>query len=233
MPFLQLKPAEELFLKIARDLMRLDALVLCEGARDAELLKLVAGEPGIRLGITDCGGIREVYEIGRYVAALARLSRRLRSLGVLVNADEYKPVERADGIVRSLREHGIETGDLEPISEDLFRAQVEGRPLIICVAGRMDLPVDGHCIEDHVLMALISAGELELDDVKRLSEELRRVALIRQASPKVDAKDILDVMGLDPVMEVRRLLSSRPGDVRRAFSKLVRLVKELRGTTPR
>ena len=227
MPFLQLKPAEQLFLKMARDLMQLDAIVLCEGTRDAELLKLVAGEPGMRLGVTDCGGIREVYEVGRYVAALARLSRRLKSLGVLVNADEYEPAERASGLIRSLREHELETGELERISEGLFKAHVEGRPLIICVAGRMDLPVDGHCIEDHVLTALVLAGELSLNDVRRVSEELRQVALIRQASPRVNAKDVLEVMGLDPVAEIRRLIASRPEEVRSAFRRLVKLVEEL------
>jgi len=37
MPFLQLKPAEQSFIRLARDLTKkLDALVLCEGPSDAE-----------------------------------------------------------------------------------------------------------------------------------------------------------------------------------------------------
>ena len=89
------------------------------------------------------------------------------------------------------------------------------------------MPVDGHCIEDHVLTALVLAGELSLDDVRRVSEELRQVALIRQASPRVNAKDVLEVMGLDPVVEIKRLMASRPEEVRSAFRRLVKLVEEL------
>jgi len=95
MLFVQLKPAERSFIDMARDLLHFDAIVLCEGLSDAELLKMVAGGPEANLAITDCGGVRGIYEIGRYVVALARLSRRLKALGVLVNADELRRLAHA------------------------------------------------------------------------------------------------------------------------------------------
>mgnify|MGYP000371378465 CR=1 FL=1 len=130
MPFLQLKPAEQLFLKMARDLMRLDALVLCEGTRDAELFKLVAGEPGMRLGVTDCGGIREVYEVGRYVADLARLSRRLKSLAraVLSHGGTEAFLSLPPG---KLREILLSLPGIGPETADSILLYALGRPVFV------------------------------------------------------------------------------------------------------
>jgi len=72
MPFIQLKPREQSFISIARDLTkRLSSVVLCEGSSDVDILKAVVEEPEVNIGITDCGGIRETYEVTRYVAVLA------------------------------------------------------------------------------------------------------------------------------------------------------------------
>jgi len=233
LPFLQFKPTEQSFLEMARYLDKhLDAVVLCEGPSDAELLKLVVGEPGMSLGVTDCGGLRPLYEVGRYVAALARVSRKLRSLGVVVNADEYEPADRARALAQSLREHGLKVGELDPVSEGLFRLQVEQRPLVICVAGLKDVPVDRHCIEDHVLRALIAAGDLTLNDIRRRAEELRRMASIRQELRRVSAKDVLETLDVDPVTEVRRLLAEKPNVVHDAFGRLIELIEELQRAQP-
>jgi len=218
---------------MARYLNRhLDAVVLCEGPSDVELLKLVVGEPGVSLGVTDCGGLRQLYEVGRYMAALARVSRKLRSLGVMVNANKHKLADRARALAQSLREHELEVGEFQPVSEGLFRLQLEQRTLVICVAGLEDMPVDRHCIEDHVLKALVSAGALDLDYVKQIAEELRQMASIRQEPPEVGAKDVLEALNLDPVEETRKLSAERPGAVRDAFRRLVRLVEELQRAQP-
>jgi len=65
---------------------------------------------------------------------------------------QLKPAERsfidmARDLVSSLREHGLEVGELEPVCACLFRTEVERRPLIVCVAGLGDMPVDRHCVE--------------------------------------------------------------------------------------
>ena len=228
MPFVQLKPAERSFIDMARDLLHFDAIALCEGPSDAELLKLVASEPEANLAITDCGGMRGVYEISRYVAVLARLSRKLKALGVLVNADEFRPADRARGLLNSLREHGLEVGELEPVCACLFRTEVEQRPLIVCVAGLGDVPVDKHCIEDHVLKAFILSGIITLDAIRQAADELRRLAHARCEEPKVSAKDVLTALGFEPLGKLRELLAERPSLVHEAFWALRRLVDLLR-----
>lgn len=226
MPFVQLK-LHISFRDYIRSLMELDALILCEGPSDAEVLKLVVDEPDFNLGVTDCDGVRGIYEIGRYVTALIHLSRKLRALGVLINADEYELAERAEALASSLREHGLRVGELKLVSEALFRVCIEQKPFIICVAGLKDVPVDKHCIEDHLLEALISAGDISLGEVKEIAEMLRQTALIRCETPRVSAKDVLETLGLELVGEVKRLLRERPGVIRDAFRLMKGLIEEL------
>jgi len=171
MPFIQLKPREQSFISIARDLTkRLSSVVLCEGSSDVDILKAVVEEPEVNIGITDCGGIRETYEVARYVAVLAYQSRRLRSLGILVNADEFSYEDRARSLLDSLVAHGIPIKGLERVDKGIFkssfRLHTRRYSVLICIAGVKELPLSRHCIEDHIVSALlmdkrISRRELE------------------------------------------------------------------------
>ena len=224
MPFLQLKPAEQSFIRLARDLTKkLDALVLCEGPSDAEVLKLVVEQPERNVGVTDCGGVREVFEVGRYVAVLARLSRRLRGLGVVVNADEYGYEERAIALTNSLKAHGLRVSGPVELSEGLYEGLAERRRLLICVMGLHDIPVDKHCVEDHLIKALVLGGRLSFDEILRRAEEHRQ----SRPGEKLGSKELIEGLCPDIMDELRALVEGRAEIAHEVFDRLRRLMNEL------
>jgi len=212
MPFIQLKPAERSFIELARNLTRrLSEIILCEGATDAEILKLVAGKPDKNVGVTDCGGVRQLYEVGRYIAALARCSRRLETIGVIVDADKYTYVERANSLINSLKAHELQVSRLEEVSEGLYETLIEQRRLLICIAGLSDIPVKAHSIEDHLVKALILEGRISIED----------------ARGKPSSKDLLNTLNTSVVDELKALMKRRTRVIDEAFRRLINFVDKL------
>nr|MDO8062819.1 hypothetical protein [Candidatus Freyrarchaeum guaymaensis] len=142
---LQLKPKENSFFKMSRNVTKLDVIFICEGKRDSEVLKGVIYKcfegAGRGLAVTDCEGRDAVTEVARYIVALSSVSRTLRAVAIVIDADEYSPVKRVRTIVDSLRSFGIEVGVTEA-GEGAFRFQSENIrvEVFVKVVSDPDLP---------------------------------------------------------------------------------------------
>jgi hypothetical protein len=187
----QLKPLQDSFYDIVqRKLPRLDVLVLCEGRSDVEVAKevlrgvLEVAEPlgGVSVGFTDCEGIGNVPTMTNVVLSLARVSRRLRGLAVVIDADEYSVDDRVRGVVDSLTSRGRELGVRVSVPQGsgrldqvyLLEVSVDRRclDLAVAISGDFSAPYRRRCLEDHCakLMGLrVGAG---VESSKRLVTDM-------------------------------------------------------------
>lgn len=81
--FIQLKPREESFLALSKDLKRkFEAIVLCEGETDVKILKAVTEKIGVEaklsIGVTDYGGIENLKDLAQTISSLMGLSGDLK-----------------------------------------------------------------------------------------------------------------------------------------------------------
>ena len=117
---IQLKPYQEFFYEVVRGkLTRLDALVLCEGSNDAEAAKrvlrkveegaLLVGAEQLMVGFTDRGGKDNVPLLASGLLILSRLARKLKSVLVVVDAEECTADDRVRSLSDSLalKERGL------------------------------------------------------------------------------------------------------------------------------
>ena len=170
--FLQLKPWGQSFLQLARDFTRrCSGIVLCEGKSDAEAIKVAAEVLGFKfrgtLAITDCGGVSGVREVAEYVAVLAHVSRKLKVISVVIDADECSLAERAYSIISSLKARGVDVEGFSEIHEGVFKGNLPAASLVVCVLGLMELPFRRHCLEDHFVKVLLIDGKLRESDLER------------------------------------------------------------------
>ena len=203
----QLKPYQEAFLKFATDIRRnFDAIILCEGRTDAEIIKAIIKKIGLtisrRIAVTDCEGIEQLKTTAKYIAVLTRNTRKLKKLAVIVDQDIYKPRERAQSLIDALRSENIETSTLEKIDTQLFKATINNKTLIIAVAGDPELPFKTHTIEDHIAKAKIYERKLSTEDVTRYDK----------------AKDVVK----DPVKQIEEI---KPENIEKAFKTIIELIK--------
>jgi len=90
----QLKPRHEAFYGFVFDkLTRLNALILCEGKTEAEVVKEITKKLGVlsqgfSVGVTDCEGIDVVPRMTSAVLALTKLSRKLKVVVVIIDAED-------------------------------------------------------------------------------------------------------------------------------------------------
>ena len=109
---LQLKPHQESFYKVVHDKIRsLDAIVLCEGATDTEaakkiLQKMKETQPKTAvqqvIAFTDAGGKENIPLLADALLALLKLSRKLRTIAVIMDAEESTAEQRAKSFTDSL-----------------------------------------------------------------------------------------------------------------------------------
>ena len=90
---LQLKPKENAFYEMSRSVKgKLDIVFVCEGKRDTEVLKgvvnKVLGTPEKNLAVTDCEGKDPVKEIAKDIIALSSVSKHLRAVPIIIDADD-------------------------------------------------------------------------------------------------------------------------------------------------
>jgi 5S rRNA maturation endonuclease (ribonuclease M5) len=180
MSITQLKPWEEAFMKILMDVKRLDAIIICEGRSDVEvyksvLRKLTSGvERRVSIGFTDAEGLRNIPEIATAIATLSKHSRRLKTLIIAIDADEYKAEDRASGLIDSLRARGIVIEGFEKhgLYDQVYVANISsnGRRLkvLILVNGDFTIPAKKHVLEDHCVKLLGIPVERSIDSSKEL-----------------------------------------------------------------
>jgi len=171
---LQLKPKESSFFQMAKNVTgrRLDIIFVCEGKRDSEVLKGVIGkifESTKNMAVTDCEGKDAVTEVAKDIAALASVSRTLKTLPIVIDADNYSPVERARAIANSLQARANIDIEMTEVCEDIFELQLQGFSVkvFVKVAGDFSLPYKKHAIDDHVLRLLLLENLVEMEKIKK------------------------------------------------------------------
>ena len=81
----QLKPYRDSFYTfIFSGVKRFDALLLCEGRTDAEVVEELIRKLGIEgrksVAVTDCEGVDKLYDVAAAIALMVRVFRKVRYL---------------------------------------------------------------------------------------------------------------------------------------------------------
>jgi hypothetical protein len=161
------------FIELAKGMIRLNQIILCEGIEDRGDLNALVGKLGVVVpigtGVICCGGIDPLQEFAGYIAALAHVSKRLRTILLVIDSDMKTPDQRVQSLVQSLECRNIEIRDLQLVSGSIYRARACSSPgslgLVIKIAGDMRLPFTTHEREDYAVQLLILNGEITLTDL--------------------------------------------------------------------
>lgn len=178
---IQLKPSEEVFSELVFNrLVRLDAILLCEGKTEVEVVKAIIKKLDIKikstLGLTDCEGIEQIPKLASVIALLARISRKLKALMVLVDAENLDFIDRAKSITNSLRSKELQTTSLQSSAycNNVFELQIKTNsrilPLIIAVSGVEEFGFVKHYIEDHIVKLMLLEGKIDNQEISKYSE---------------------------------------------------------------
>ena len=214
----QLKPREESFAIMARDLRRrFDCVILCEGKSDAEILKILNHRLNLRLGdniaITHAEGISNLLELAKDISALARVSRRLKLIGILIDLDDKAPSDGFQAIRISLKAVGLDLRNTKLLSQQLYNGllSLNDRSLDIKIAfaGLIDLPFQKHMIEDYIVKAATIDGTISKNLLSMYGD-----AKTLLSAQSIDTNDFLTKVGID-VLE-------------KAFAHLITMLKEIR-----
>ena len=176
---LQLKPYEESFYGIIYGrLKRLDVVILCEGKRDAEILKAVAEKTGLKtkltVGVTDCEGVSKVYDMLAVLSLIVVMVRKVKRIGVLIDSNKMKVEERVRSIADSLASKGVKVSDPIKVCDQTYQMSASrgdlGVEVYVSVSGLEEPPSCRHEIEDHVnrLVQLEGVEKEGASDVRAL-----------------------------------------------------------------
>ena len=189
----------EEFIRMARDMVNFEVSVLCEGTDDINVLTTLIEKMGIQISknvrLNDCGGTSELQKLASIVATLARLSKRLERIVLIVDADTYTPRERADSLRQSLNSHEVDTKEPVAVSGSIYRAESERLDFLIKITGKMDISFPRHEMEDyavHLLIVREEVRESELSEFQKSSDFLehygKKADTIIRESQEVDVK---------------------------------------------
>lgn len=162
-------------IQLARGVTRkLKVMILCEGDEDERDLnaltdKLMISVPN-DIGLTCCGGVDQLQELAPYVAALANVSRTLRRVFLIIDADGSTVEQRIRSLSQSLEAHNIIIENLELVAGSIYRAMSGNLSLLIKVAGEMSLPFERHERDDYAVRLLILNGEITADELRGFSK---------------------------------------------------------------
>jgi hypothetical protein len=181
----QLKPWEQAFMEILMNVKRLDAIIVCEGRSDVEvyksvLRKLTSGvERKVSIGFTDAEGLENIPDIATAIATLSKHSRKLKTLVIAIDADEYKAEDRASMLVDSLRAHGIvvEGFKRHTLYDQVYTASISSNErrlkALILINGDFTIPAKKHMLEDHCVKLLGIPVERNIDSSKELIGDIK------------------------------------------------------------
>lgn len=166
------------FLRMARNMTKkFDILILCEGDDDLNVLKALIKKLGIQISenvcLNNCGGISELKKFASIAATLAKLSRRLKTIVLIADADTQAVQERVHSLKQSLEAQGIKTRRLKAVSGTIYRISSKRLNFLVKVAGKMDLPFQKHEMEDYAVHLLIIKGDIkesELNNFQKSSD---------------------------------------------------------------
>lgn len=218
MPFFHFGPEEtRTLIQLARGMVgKLKVMILCEGDEDERDLNALSNKLSIPIpgdiGLTSCGGVDQLQEFARYVAALANVSRTLRRIVLIVDADKSTVEQRIQSLIQSLESHNMHIENLELVSGSIYRASVRSLSgnlnFLVKIAGEMGLPFERHEREDYAVRLLIINGEIT---VNKLTGSLKSSDFLNNCN-KNSAKIIQD---------------SPEGNVRQAYENLLNLLQML------
>ena len=159
---------------------------MCEGRDETELVKAIVRKLGIEfkgcLGITDAGGIENLYELAKIMVNLIKSFRKVKALGLITDSEEMSPEERVKSSADSLGSVGVE---IRGVEERCFQTYEitrtdEDIKLYAAVSGLHGVHRDldfsrfrKHSINDHValLISLEDRGaKEELDQVTEIEQ---------------------------------------------------------------
>ncbi|RLF21592.1 MAG: hypothetical protein DRN15_10900 [Thermoprotei archaeon] len=171
---LNLKPYAESFLEILRSVRRVNVIVLCEGARDAETLKIVARRLGLEdhdVAITDCEGINTLRrDLLPTVLALiiGKVVHKAKIVATLIDSNELSIEDRFRGFIDGVKSRGYEPKDIKKVCHSTWISSLSipslGRKIsfIISISGLPEkFPnFKSHTIEDHILYLKMLEGRV-------------------------------------------------------------------------
>lgn len=153
---------------------RLDAMILCEGSEDSQDLYALTAKLKIsfqeQVGLSSCGGVTELQQVAPCVSALARVSRSLRRIALIVDANGSTVNERVGSLVQSLNSHNVSTENLDLVSGSIYKADSGNLKLLIKIAGEMSLPFKRHERDDYAVQLLLLNGEITMNDLAGFSK---------------------------------------------------------------
>lgn len=166
-------------IQLARGLIgKLNVMILCEGAEDERDLNTLTNKLSIAIpmgtGLTCCGGVDQLQEFARYVAALANVSRTLRRVVLIIDADTFTPEQRIRSLEQSLECHNIHLENLELVTGSIYKAcarSLFGKlNFLVKIAGEMNLPFTRHEREDYAVRLLILNNEVTVGSLTGFSK---------------------------------------------------------------
>lgn len=153
------------FIRLARNMIKLDVLMLCEGSDDIDTLKTLIGKLNVQLprhiGVSDCGGDSKLKELAPIVAMICRLSKRTRKIVLIVDANTRTAQQRVNSLKQSLESHHVRIENLHQVSDSIYGATFERFDFLIKAVGKVDLPFKSHEMEDYAVYLLRVKGEVE------------------------------------------------------------------------
>mgnify|MGYP000141379286 CR=1 FL=1 len=114
--------------------------MLVEGKTEVEVVKKIAEKLRYlcktSVGVTDCGGIEVVPQMTSAILALARLSRRLKVMVVIIDAEDMNIEDRIRSFADGLRARGARVSNPSPIDDQVYSVKitVENRALAMIIA---------------------------------------------------------------------------------------------------
>jgi hypothetical protein len=180
MPFFHFGPEEtRTLIQLARGMIgKLNLMLMCEGDEDERDLNALTNKLGIPIpngtGLTCCGGVDQLQELSRYVAALANVSRTLKGIVLIIDADTSNVAQRVQSLIQSLRSHNIQIENPELVSGSIYRATarslVGSLNFLVKIAGEMSLPFTSHERDDYAVRLLILNGAITMNELAGFSK---------------------------------------------------------------
>jgi len=212
----QLEPTVDTFHNlIFRRLIAIDVVIICEGITDKKVVKKIMSiseiNNNVRIGIVNVGGLRLAYNYTVITASLASVARRLRAIGMLIDAENFTPNRRVESLLDSLRARGLIINTPPFVEGQTYKVSVEttGRrviDLVVAVSGDFDLPFETHKLEDHAVRLLIMEGAISEREVRNFK----------------DAKEIVSEKRLLELLD-----NSHIDNIRSAFRHIYTMLKML------
>jgi len=175
----QLGPTiDEIYSFISQRQETINIVIICKGKIDMYVVKKIMTiskiNTDIKIGMINAGGIDKAYELVPSIAVLANIARKLKAIGVLIDAEDSTIDERVNSLLDSLRSHGVKIDPLLQAEGQTYKVTIttieathrRAIDLVIAVSGDFGLPFQNHKLEDHGVRLLLAEGAINEEQVK-------------------------------------------------------------------